>query len=333
MNYEQIGRQIEASERGVITTHRSPDGDALGSALGLALVLRKKGINAAVVVPNAFPDFLAWMSGADTIINFEDDPEKAQEVTEAASLIFCLDFNHLDRLEAYGKVVGNVKVPWILIDHHVAPADYFEQVLSDTSASSTCELVYRFFVGMGWTDAIDEDVANCLYTGIMTDTGSFRFSSTSAATHRVVADLMDKGLRAEVVHDRVFDTNHFERLQLLGYILSKKMVYHADLHTAVIPLSLREKNRFRYQKGDTEGVVNYGLSILGSRMSVFISEEDGYCKLSLRSKGDLDVNKIARTYFNGGGHKNAAGGRLMLPLDRALEEVERVLSHHQVELA
>jgi len=333
LDYSAIHELLAKSQQVVITTHRSPDGDAMGSALALALVLRKKGLKASVVVPNSYPPFLAWMPEASSTIIYEEEGEKAKTVTAESELIFCLDFNNLNRLEGYGDVVKESGKPLILIDHHLSPESYFLHALSDTSASSTCELIHRFFVGMEWTELIDRDVAECLYTGIMTDTGSFRFSSTSAQTHRVVADLMDRGLVPERVYHHVFDTNRFERLQLLGHALGNKMKYDADLHTAVIPISLREKNRYHYRKGDTEGLVNYGLSILGSRMSIFISEEDGYCKLSLRSKGELDVNQIARQYFNGGGHKNAAGGRLDLSLDESLSKIDSVLQENRSLLA
>lgn len=329
MDYSAVQKLIDGSTEIVITTHRSPDGDAMGSALALYMALTINGAKAKVIVPNSYPAFLAWMPNANDAVIFEKEPDRAEEITASADLIFCLDFNDLSRLAKYGDVVEKAQKPMVLIDHHISPADYFTQSLSDTSASSTCELIHRFFEGMGWLDVIDTSIAESLYTGIMTDTGSFRFSSTSASTHRIVADLMDRGLVPEKVYNSAMDTNRYERLQLVGHILSKKMDYRAEIHTAIIPLTLQEKNRFHYQKGDTEGVVNYGLSIKGSRMAIFISEEDGYCKMSLRSKGSLDVNKIARKHFNGGGHMNAAGGRLDLSLKETLERIQVMLDENR----
>lgn len=332
LNYKNVNALLESAENIVITTHRSPDGDAMGSALAMQQMLAKRGKKSQVIVPNRFPEFLAWLKGAENTVIFEEHIKEARQITNDADLIFCLDFNHLKRLEEYGMVVEKTTCPRILIDHHIDPNDCFREILSDTSASSTCELVYDFFEGLQWLENLDDDIAESLYTGLVTDTGSFRFSSTSSRTHRIVADLIDIGLKPNLVYDRIFDTNKLDRIKLLGHLLLNALDYRSEVHTAIIPFTLSDKSTYNFQKGDTEGVVNYGLSIEGSRMSIFISEESDYCKLSLRSKGELDVNKIARKYFNGGGHMNAAGGRLDLSLSATLAKIDEMISDQKEQL-
>ncbi|NQV52998.1 MAG: bifunctional oligoribonuclease/PAP phosphatase NrnA [Flavobacteriales bacterium] len=314
-------------KRIVITTHRSPDGDAIGSSLALSSFLMKEGHDVRLVIPDAAPDFLHWMEGSDSMLNFELLPEACIEAVEHAEVIFSLDYNRLERIASLGEHVMASGAIKILIDHHIDPADYFDFALSDTKASSTSELIYRFSEAQGWLGHLDKAIAECLYTGIMTDTGSFKFSSTSADTHRIAAHLMDAGLVPEKVHSAIFDTNTYDRLQLLGHALTKKLEYDAERGVSIISLSLSEKNRFHYKKGDTEGLVNYGLSIQGTKMAVFLSEELNITKCSFRSKGDVDVNVIARTWFNGGGHKNAAGGRLDMKLEPALSYLKDVIEH------
>ncbi len=327
LDYSALLELFTAKKRIVITTHRSPDGDAIGSSLALYSFLLKQGHDALVIIPDAAPNFLHWMEGLDEMLNFEMVPEACIEAVEQAEVIFSLDYNRLDRIAALGEHVMASNAIKILIDHHIAPADYFDYALSDTSASSTSELIYRFSKELGWLGHLNEAIAECLYAGIMTDTGSFKFSSTSAETHRITADLMDAGLVPEKVHSAIFDTNTYDRLQLLGYALTKKLEYDAERGVSIISLSLSEKNRFNYKKGDTEGLVNYGLSIQGTKMAVFLSEELNITKCSFRSKGDVDVNVIARTWFNGGGHKNAAGGRLDMKLEPALSFLKDVIEH------
>lgn len=311
----------------VITTHRSPDGDAVGSSLALNGILEKQGHDVQVIIPDAAPAFLSWMKGSEDILDFEQTPEDGKRAIEEASVIFSLDYNRLDRIAAVGEHVKSSKAMKIMIDHHIDPSPDFDHILSDTSASSTCELIYRFADQMGWLELLDKDIAEALYAGIMTDTGSFKFSSTSATTHRIAAHLMELGLVPDRVHSAIFDTSSFDRLQLLGYALSRKLEFDPVKGVSIIALSLSEKNRFHYQKGDTEGLVNYGLSIQGARMAIFLSEELNMTKCSFRSKGDLDVNVIARTWFNGGGHKNAAGGRLDMKLKPAINYLKDVIEN------
>ena len=327
VDYNQLQAALSDAQNIVITTHRSPDGDAIGSSLALAGFLKPKQKNVTVIVPDPFPNFLEWMEGATDIVVFESQKEAAEDAIETADVIFSLDYNRFDRVAAMGEVLKSRSCTKVMIDHHIDPDRSYDLILSDTSASSTAELVYRCAKEMNWLDHLNRPIAEALYAGIMTDTGSFKFSSTSAETHRIAAHLMEAGLVPEVVHQRIFDTNSYDRLQLLGYALSKKMDYDAARKVCIIALSLSEKNRFRYQKGDTEGLVNYGLSINGSKMAVFVSEELGGTKFSFRSKGDVNVNEIARAYFNGGGHKNAAGGRVEMKIKDAIDYLKDVIEN------
>lgn len=309
----------------VITTHRSPDGDAIGSSMALYGMLAKRNHNVSVIVPDAFPRFLAWMDSEHCICHFDTNRDEAQELIENAEIIFSLDYNTLGRVGDVGKEIEKSNATKVLIDHHLSPDSGFDFVLSDTSASSTAQLVFDFTVGMNMQNEIDVSVAECLYAGIVTDTGSFRFPSTSAHTHEIVMELMRVGLKPEAIHQKIYDTNNLSRLRLVGYALSQKLEIDEQTQTAIIPLSLEEKNRFKYIKGDTEGLVNYGLSIEGVRMAVFMSEELDAVKFSFRSKGDVDVNQFARSFFNGGGHKNAAGGKLDLKLSEAINHLKKAL--------
>jgi bifunctional oligoribonuclease and PAP phosphatase NrnA len=326
VDYQKLKKALSESNKIAITTHKSPDGDAIGSSLGLRSVLQKAGFIVDVIVPDAFPKFLNWMNGSDQIIVFESDQDQARSKLLEADLIFALDYNRLDRVGLLGELISQSDAIKVMIDHHIDPDQGFDEILSDTSASSTAQLIFQFVDEMGLLGHLDAIDSACLYAGIMTDTGSFRFSSTSAETHRVVADLLDRGLRPEMVHQAIYDQNSFTKLKLMGHVLTEKMDFLPNISLAVLSLSLSEKNRFHYEKGDTEGLVNYGLSIIGAKVSVFMSEESGYVKFSFRSKGEVDVNLIAREFFNGGGHKNAAGGKLDGSLDSAKKRLLEVFN-------
>lgn len=301
---------LSAPKKAALIPHKNPDGDAIGSTLALWHYLCLQGHNARIIVPNDFPKFLKWMPGATEILNFERDNGKAKTFLEEADVIFTLDFNHLGRVGQMTPLLESLSAPFVMIDHHQQPADYAQITYSDSSMSSTCEMVYRLLQDMGDGALINSDMANCLYTGIMTDTGSFKFSATTSQTHRVVADLLDKGAQGTEIHHKVYDTNTPNRLHLLGCAL-RNMVILPEFHTAYITLSQEELDRYGYQKGDTEGFVNYGLTLEGIRFAVIFIEnkEEGILKISFRSVGDFSVNDFARTHFEGGGHDNAAGGR------------------------
>lgn len=303
----------------VIICHYNPDGDAIGSSLGLFHYLQKTGRKANVVVPNDFPKFLKWMPEAKKIVIAEYKRKLAAEMIQEADVIFILDFNASHRS-------GNLVSPWIdrakgtkiLIDHHQQPDD-FDFIYSDVTIPATSQMVYHFITEMGDESVVNREIAECLYTGIMTDTGGFRFRSTSATTHRIIANLIEKGADPAMISSNTWDTNTISRLHLLSLILSRVEVVK-DGKIAILWLKRKELQEFGFQKGDTEGFVNYGLSILGTRMSAFFMEDlyDDFIKISFRSKDEVDVNQFSRKYFNGGGHINAAGGKYFKNIEETI---------------
>lgn len=319
-------------KRIAIVTHWSPDGDAIGSSLGLWKYLKKTGHDATVVVPNEYPEFLHWMYGHKQVVDAMKKKKRAESILKNAELIFCLDFNELKRINSLGEIISQLPTPKVLIDHHPNPSDFADYVLHKTDASSTAELIYEFIAAMGGVKKIDKDIANCLYTGIMTDTGSFRFPSTSVKTHRIVASLMEAGAENSLNHNRIYDENSESRLRLLGYALSEKLVVMPEFHTAFFTLTDEEHDRFHFKRGDTEGLVNYALTISGIKFAAFFAERDNKIKCSFRSKGNFDVNLFARNGFNGGGHKNAAGGMLEIPLEDVVKKFKSLLPQNLPQL-
>lgn len=318
---------LDAKQNIVIIPHKNPDGDAIGSTLGLSGVLKQLHHTVTVIVPNEFPDFLAWMPQSEQIVVFEKETKKATELLQQATLVFTLDFNALHRVGTpLETILQELKVPFLMIDHHQSPDDYATFMFSDTQYGSTCEMVYHFISQLGYTHLIDKDIATCLYTGIVTDSGSFKYPATTSTTHRVVANLIDKGVENSRVHNFLYDSNSYNRLKLLGRAL-ENMVILPELQTAYIVLSQDDLDEFNFEKGDTEGVVNYPLTIKGIIFSVIFIEnlQEKIIKMSLRSQGDFDVNVFARNYFNGGGHKNAAGARSEQPLQQSIKDFLRIL--------
>ena len=293
----------------VIVTHYNPDGDAMGSSLALYNFLIKLDKKVSVITPNEYPDFLHWLPGHKKVIPFNLNQKKATNLVLKSDLIFTLDFNNYSRLEGLGDVLAKSSAKKILIDHHQQPDDYADLMFHDVLACSTCELIYEFIVGIGGKKLIDKAIASCIYTGIMTDTGSFRFDSVTKNTHFILAELLATGLKPSDIHSAIYDTYSESRVKLLGYCLTEKMTVLPEYHAAYMALSEKELQQFNYQKGDTEGIVNYPFSIKGILLCAFFSEGEGKIKISFRSKGNIDVNTFARKYFNGGGHINAAGGR------------------------
>ncbi|PJJ68226.1 DHH family phosphoesterase [Chryseobacterium geocarposphaerae] len=314
----------------VIITHYNPDGDAIGSSLGLKHYLQAKGLQAEVVVPNDFPKFLKWMPEAKKNIIAEYKRKLAFDIINEADVIFCLDFNSPSRIGILGEWLVKSKAKKILIDHHQQP-EQFDFVYSDTIIPATCQMVYHFIEAMDDENLVNKDMAECLYTGIMTDTGGFRFRSTSATTHRIVANLIEKGADPSVITSNTWDTNTVSRLHLLALILGRIEVVN-DGKVAVLYLTRKELQEYGFQKGDTEGFVNYGLSIVGVRMSAFFMEDlyDDFIKISFRSKDDVDVNQFSRKYFNGGGHINAAGGKSLESLMDTLETFKNRVAEEQL---
>ena len=322
----QLKSFLSETRKVVITTHKGPDGDAMGSSLALFNYLLKKGHSVHVITPNDYPSFLKWMKGEEYVIEYCFHEEKAKKITESAELIFCLDFNTLSRIDTYAPIVERSNALKVLIDHHQQP-DTFDFNFSDASASSTAQLIFEFLELLDDTEEIDQDIAECLYAGIMTDTGNFRFNSVCSKTHQVVSFLIEKGARNDWVYDKIHDNNSVNRLKLLGYCLSEKMEVLSDLGVSIITLTQKELQRFNFKKGDTEGVVNYALSIEGINVAAFMVERDGIIKISFRSKGDISVNQLARDHFNGGGHINAAGGSAST-MQEAITKFKRNISNY-----
>lgn len=317
----------------VIVPHKNPDGDAIGSTLALHKYLTKKGHQSIVISPNEYPHFLQWMPGQENVLMYNAFAKAAQEKIQQADLIFTLDFNHFSRTGPMEEALAQAKAPFIMIDHHQAPSDYAVVTYSDTAMSSTCEMVYHFIDKLGDTTLIDEDMASCLYAGIMTDTGSFRFPNTTKTTHLVVASLMAKGAKNNLIYEAVHDTNSYSKLQLLGVAL-KNLKVLPEYKTAYITLTQKELDDHKFQKGDTEGFVNYGLSLKGIIFAVIFIENraDKIIKMSLRSKGNFSVNEFARAHYEGGGHTNAAGGRSTLSMKKTVEQFLHTLADYKTVL-
>jgi len=319
MNIEEI---LKNSEKIVITTHQSPDGDAIGSSLALCGYLKKKGFDVSVVVPDSFPKFLKWMEGAKDVLVYEQDGNKVEELIASADLIFSLDYNDLKRVGGVGELIANSSAYKAMIDHHLHPSDFADWMCSDTTSCSTAQLIYNFIEDFNDLELIDNQIAEGIYCGIMTDSGSFRFPSVQAKTHLIAADLINRGLNHSKVHELVHDVNTLPKLHLLGFALNEKLKVLPNVPVAVIALSWEELRQFHYKKGDTEGLVNYALSIEGVEMAAFIKEDDNKVKMSFRSKGDIAVNEFSNLYFSGGGHKNAAGGISDVSLEETVELFE-----------
>ena len=315
-----------------IVTHVNPDGDAMGSSLGLYHYLKSKGKSVKVIVPNAFPDFLAWMPASKQAIVFEGNETAAKKQINKSDVVFILDFNNYNRIDALGELIKNSPSKKVLIDHHQAPDTVFDYYFHDTASSSTCELIYDFICGIDSSKVIDKKTANCLYTGIMTDTGSFRFRGTNEKTFTVAAALIKAGAENATIYNSVFDDYTENRLKLLGYCLYEKLVFVPEYNAAYMALSEAELKRFNFKKGDTEGIVNYALSVGGIKLSAFFSEKEGTIRISYRSKGKVDVNAFARAHFNGGGHINAAGASSNLSLDDTVKKFVSLLPEFKNEL-
>ena len=328
-----IAGLLEIPQKIVIIPHKNPDGDAIGSTLGLWHYLKGKGQDATIIVPNDFPKFLKWMPGQEHIINFERDPPTATSLIKNATVIFTLDFNHLGRIGQLQSLLESASATFVMIDHHQEPDNYAQIMYSDVGMSSTCEMVFNIIEALNDIDSITPDLAISLYTGIMTDTGSFKYSSTTSRTHWVVAKLIDQGAKNTEAHNKVYDTNTPSRLHLLGCAL-KNMVILEEFNTTFITLSQEELDSYDYKKGDTEGFVNYGLTLEGIVFAVIFIEnrEEGIIKISFRSEGNFSVNEFARAHFNGGGHTNAAGGRSDVSMEETISQFKSLLPKYKDDL-
>lgn len=314
----------------VIATHHKPDGDAMGSSLGLYNFLIQKGHHVKVITPTDYPFFLQWLPNNPEVIIYTDHLTESNSLIKNADLIFCLDFNSLLRINEMGAEVKNSSALKIMIDHHLEPEDFDDFRHWSITACATAQLVYDFIVNhLQERELINSDVATCLYLGIMTDSGSFRFPTVTSDLHRIVADLIDLGANNAHIHQLVYDNASEDRLRFLGYCLSNKLEVLREFNTALITVSKADINKFNIQTGETEGIVNYALSINGIKLAAFITERKNEIKLSLRSTGDFPANEICKKYFNGGGHRNASGGQSTDSLATVVSKFKSILPEYK----
>ncbi len=325
--------QLTVPKKVVITTHQKPDGDAMGSSLALYHFLTDLGHSVTVISPTNWAGFLKWMPGANMVVDFDFSKEVATKLLQESELLFCLDFNILHRTKNMEAVLADLSCTKVLIDHHEQPQeDYFTYGVSNTAKSSTCEMVFDFIVESGFGEKINATIAECLYTGVMTDTGSFRFPSTTANVHRMVARLKDTGFNHTLAHENIYDSFLENRIRFIGYCLLNRMEVLYEYNTAIMSISKNDLLRFYIKTGDTEGLVNQLLTIQGIRLGALVIDRDEERKWSFRSKGDFDVNTFARTHFEGGGHFNAAGGRSSDSLDATVWKFKKVIKQYAEQL-
>lgn len=328
---EDIKKILSFPKDIAITTHRNPDGDAIGSALGLYHYLNMLGHTVWIVVPSEYPDFMVWMPDVEKIIIYDIEPERSQEIMERSDLIFCLDFNSLDRIDKVGELFADGKATKILIDHHLYPEHFADYTISNTDASSTCEMIFDFIEGLGDKQMINRNIGECLYTGILTDTGSFKYA-TSAKLFRIVAQLLEVGVDDYMLQDLIFNSMTEKQLRLLGHCLHNRMEILEEFRTGIITLTKEDYTNFDIKRGDTEGIVNYLLKMKKIVVAAFITEQPTIVKISLRSKGDFSVQEIARRHFKGGGHKNAAGGASFKGLRTTVKRFKELLPLYKDQL-
>ena len=334
LNFRELKEILNRpSQKIVITTHYKPDADGLGSSLGLREYLLKKGHKCSVISPTDYPDFLYWMKGNDSVIIYENSTiEIANSLIDESDLIFCLDFNSLKRIDDLGDYIEKSPALKVLIDHHLDPEPFADFEFCSINAAATAELVYEFIVKMGDRDLIDKDMAESLYAGIMTDTGQFKYNNTTQNVHFVTASLMELGADIAKVGSLIYDTYSFDRLKFLGFALSQRLTFLPDLHTAYFAISASDLKRFNSKTGDTEGLVNYALSLENAVLGALIIEREDGIRISLRSKGSFSVNDFARKHYEGGGHKNAAGGNSYVSLKETVTKFEETLKEYKEEL-
>ena len=325
---------LTTPKRIVITTHAKPDADALGSSLGLAGFLKKKHHQVTVITPTDYPEFLEWMEGNNEVIVYnQGNQERSARLVADAEMIFNLDFSSLHRIDGLGDLIANSSAMKVMIDHHTEPDDFADFELWSTEAAATAELLYVLMADLlNEAHLIDEDIAEALYAGIMTDTGSFKHPNTTRHVHEVVADLIERGANSSKVSKLIYDTNSLDRIRFLGFALSEKLVVLEEYKTAFFAISARELQRFSSKTGDTEGLVNYALSIKGVVFAAVIIDRVEAVKMSFRSIGNFSVSNFAKENFEGGGHKNAAGGKSHDPLNLVVDKFLSLLPKHQEEI-
>lgn len=325
---QEIKALVESAQRIVVTSHRSPDGDSMGSSAAWYRLMKNLGKNVVVCHPDACPSYLDWVKEGCDWFEFDTDKEKVAQLLNEADLIFSLDYNVPVRLgDEMGQLLEQASAKKVMIDHHLNPADFASVLVSRTSVSSTCQIVYDLIVEADWKPHLDIRIGEAIYLGMLTDTGSFRFASVTSATHRVLADLLDLGVDHSSIHERTFDNVRLERLQLNGYAISNKLNFIQGYPIAYLPLTAEELERYHYQKGDTDGLVNSVLAIEGVKVSIFLTERDGKIKMSFRSKGDIAVNIFAGE-FDGGGHMNASGGISHTTMEETIQRMIQLVPNY-----
>jgi phosphoesterase RecJ-like protein len=327
---QDIFPQLAQPRRVVITTHQKPDADAMGSSLALTLFLRQLGHTVTVISPTNWAKWLDWMPGCNEVIDYDAHRAKADPVLDAAEWLFCLDFNIFHRTKTLTNRLKELKCIKILIDHHQEPDEpSFDYGISDTAKSSTCEMIYDFMVASGHHDRITNEISECIYAGVVSDTGSFRFASAKAEVHRLAADLKAMGLQHSKVHEKLFDNFLENKLRFTGHVLLHRMEVFYEYNTALIAITKNDLLKYHVKTGDTEGLVNFPQSIQGIKLVGLVIDRDEERKWSFRSKGDFDCNTFARKYFEGGGHFNASGGRSSDSLDATVQKFKQAISENK----
>ena len=334
INIRDLKTQLQDSKKIIVVPHKNPDGDAIGSCVAINELLKSLGHKSSIISPNNFPDFLKWMDNEDEIKIYENNPELFNNEILTSDIIFTLDFNSLSRIGSMGEILKDSNALKVMIDHHQNPENYADYTYSDVKMSSTCEMVFHFITELSLNDKISSKIASALYTGIMTDTGSFKFPLTTDITHKVVSGLIKKGANGNEINNLVYDNNSYEKLLLLSHTLSN-MIVDTKHNTAYMYLTQQSLNKYNFKKGDTEGFVNYGLTIKGVKFAaIFIENEaDKIIKISLRSKGNFNVNEFSRDNFNGGGHINAAGGYSKEKLEDTVSKFKNLLPKYKTKLS
>jgi len=330
---QQVYALLKQAKKIIITTHQKPDGDAMGAALGLYHFLHKLGHEVKVISPTNWASFLNWMPGCDLVLDYETKKEESEKFICAANILFCLDFNIMHRTKRMEQILTEIKCTKVLIDHHQQPQEEaFDYGVSDVSKSSTCEMVYDFIAESPFKNLLDKDIATCLFAGIVTDTGSFRFSSATANVHRVVAELKEFGIDHTAIFENIYDNFSESRLRFIGNALLNRLEVLYEYNTALMAISKRDLVKYEIKTGDTEGLVNYLLTIEGIKLGALLIDRVEERKWSFRSKGNFDVNVFARNHFEGGGHKNAAGGRSSESLEQNVKNFKEILKQYEQQL-
>ena len=329
-NLQELKTFLQQARKVVITTHRNPDGDAMGSSLALYNLLIQQGHDLQVITPTDYPEFLTWLPGNDHVLVYTNDEEKCQKLIKEADIIFCLDFNSLTRVNEVGHWINVAEGKKVMVDHHPSPDDFADYVLHDDKASSTCELIYDLMEMLDMKELLNKEVGECLYTGIMTDTGSFRFSSTSPKVHRIAAELLEKGVNNSDIYNKIDNTFTEARLRFFGHCLENRLKVLPEHNTAYIYVTKQDLQRYHYKTGDSEGLVNYTLALLGIEFGALIIDRTEVIKLSFRSKGNFNVNQFAREHFSGGGHAAAAGGISNDTLEKTVEKFVKLLPKYKI---